>query len=306
MNYKLKLTALLVVLIGISFTTYYTFRDITLDVVKAYNHSMLTKESDVIMTAFSRRVESLERITRDWANWDDAYQFVYDQNDEFIQANLIDETLEISNLNMILFFDETGYPIFKKTVNLEGKGDTTIPAEIFSETKSNEKINIKEIVSSGVPQSGFLRTSQGTFMFAIEAVHTSNGEGPANGAILIARYINSSDLDELMQSTGYDIKFIEPTDLERFHKDVTFKALEKGIVVIEEDTQFSIYALAKDSWGNPAKILHIRHDITGQMYVDRLVNVLTAISMGYNVILSLVVAWILAPRIKKPQVLKTK
>jgi sensor domain CHASE-containing protein len=246
---------------------------------------MVQEKSDVALTAFSRRVESIEKMNVDWSQWDDSYQFVQDQNTNFIETNLIDETLQISNLNLILYFDESGYIVFKKSLSLGGLGDTTTPAEVFKHTNS-DKINIKEIIKNGEQVSGFLYTTIGTFLFAVSPVTTSDGVAPPKGAMLMARYINDSDVEELRQSTGFDLDILETSNIERFHTGVTLQALEKGPVVIEDKDNLMIYTLARDSWGHPAKIISIKHKISGIEYALSLTLLLTGISVFLSAIFS--------------------
>ena len=45
-----------------------------------------------IFHSISREVYHLERLCRDWSNWDDSYDFISSRSEDFISSNLIDET----------------------------------------------------------------------------------------------------------------------------------------------------------------------------------------------------------------------
>ncbi|MFZ5425038.1 MAG: CHASE4 domain-containing protein [Patescibacteria group bacterium] len=274
-----KVVTFLFLLAVFSTFTYFSFSKVTTKFIKDFNRSMLQSEIETVKTAFSRRTETIARLNADWSQWDDSYQFVQDLNNSYIEANLVDETFQSANLNMILFFDRNGNIVYKKARSLGGIGDTSIPAEVFNYTTNNNRINIQEIISSGKQQTGFLSTTQGTFIFAVSPIITSEGEGPAMGALMMARYFNNTDLEELKQYTGFNLDFVEHTSLGNWqHPEVTYKDIEKRDFVVEKNDVFSVYTLTKDSWGNDAKVINLQHKIVGLNYVKKLTLTLTAIS----------------------------
>ncbi len=277
--------------------TYYTFNKLSAATIKEFNRSMIKDEVETLTTAFSRRTESLSHANKDWSQWDDSYKFIQDLNDEYKQTNLNDETFQSANFNIILFFDREGFIIYKKAVSLEGMGETAIPAEIFNYTTNNNKISIQEIINTGEQKTGFLSTSLGTFLFAVSPISTSEGLGPFAGALMMGRYINDTDLEELKKSTGYDLDFFEHTSLgDRLHPNITHENLKNGDYIIDEGDSFSVYTLTKDSWGNNAQVINMQHKITGLEYGKKLAILLTAISTAFTCIFAWVVLAVFSNR----------
>ena len=54
----------------------------------------------------------------DWANWDDTYQFIEDNNTNYIETNLVPQALADLNLNLMLFVNSAGNTIIQRTFNL--------------------------------------------------------------------------------------------------------------------------------------------------------------------------------------------
>jgi sensor domain CHASE-containing protein len=266
--------------------------------LKSFNKSVAISQSKVLLSTFSRRVESIEKINMDWAHWDDAYKFVQDQNIEFKNTNLIDETLQNANLNLILFFDKSGFPVFKKSVALKGVGSDSIPSEVLTHTQDASKIDIKGDIREVKQQSGLLHTSAGTYLFSITPILTSEGKGPAMGALMMARYINSSDKEELLKSTGLEVEFIDIQNFDSNRYDgITMSQLESGLVIREKGNYNDVYVLVKDSFGNKAQILNYRYELMGLKDGANLTLYLTLVSIP----LSLLFAYLLSISLVKTQ-----
>lgn len=278
MKKKIKILFFLVFLILFSASTYAIYRVLMDWTLKNFNKSMAHEATGTVLEAFNRRLETIENLNTDWSSWDDSYQFVQDLNNAYIESNLQEESLQTANLNLILYFDETGYIVYKKAASLGGVGDTTVPGEVFNYTTVSGKINIPEIIKSGEQESGLLYTTVGTFLYSVSPILTSAGEGPATGALMMARYVNDSDVRELKKSTGYDLSLIDPTEVQRLYEGVRLEDLEKDAVIQEKNNMLSVFVLARDSWENPAKVINIRYNMVGFEDGYKLIAIMNFIS----------------------------
>lgn len=284
MNKKLKKLLLLIVILLFGAATYLLFRFMMLYTLSRFNNTVATQEAQSVLTAFSRRTESIENLNRDWSNWDDSYKFVQDLNQFYIDSNLSDGSLQSSNINLMLYFDNTGYIVYKKAASFGGVGDTTIPGEVFNYTSATNRIDIKDIIESGEQKSGFLHTASGTFVYAVSPILTSSGEGPANGALMMARYINNTDIEELRKATGLDLDIMDPSEAQRFYKIAAIEHLEKGPAILGDRSFLSVFVLAKDNWGTPANVILIRHKILG---IEEGLNLVLAMTLVSTILLAI-------------------
>ena len=51
--------------------------------------------------------DTLQALVEDWSFWDDAYEFMADNNSAFIQSNLIDATFETYRIDLVLFLNNS-------------------------------------------------------------------------------------------------------------------------------------------------------------------------------------------------------
>ena len=64
-------------------------------------------------------LDALDRLTGDWAGWDDTYQFVVDHNLEYIDSNLTEETFRKDQVSAIFIIDEAGQIVYSQAYDYE-------------------------------------------------------------------------------------------------------------------------------------------------------------------------------------------
>ena len=70
-------------------------------------------------------VTALENSTRNWAVEDDTYAFVNDGDDEYVKT--IETSFINNNLNLMLFIDSAGNPVFSEAFDLSAKKKVSLP-----------------------------------------------------------------------------------------------------------------------------------------------------------------------------------
>ncbi|MTI69253.1 MAG: diguanylate cyclase [Firmicutes bacterium] len=107
---KLILSMLLYFVIGITSLNYIT------DIVVMKSYSKLEKdnlylEGERVRNIFSDTIKRLEDLTKDWAYWDDTYEFLYNKNGDFSDRNLVVSTFKEVNMNYAIIYDDHGQAI---------------------------------------------------------------------------------------------------------------------------------------------------------------------------------------------------
>lgn len=91
----------------------------------------------------------LDYLARDWACWNDTYMFVEDGNQEFIDANLLNETFEGLKIDVMIFVNNSGSVVYAKSIDSVIGRDLQVPKDLleFAENGTlktrieNESIN---------------------------------------------------------------------------------------------------------------------------------------------------------------------
>ncbi|OGT87879.1 MAG: hypothetical protein A2286_01365 [Gammaproteobacteria bacterium RIFOXYA12_FULL_61_12] len=141
--------------------------------------------------ALSSELDALRFLAKDWAFWDDSYQFMETRDEAFLQSNLVDTTFTNLRLNLILFLDSNGAPAFAGAFDLEQKKRVALPSGLDAHIGPGGLL-----LTSGETKDtrqGFLALPGGLLMVAAAPILTSNNEGPARGALVMARFMTEAE-----------------------------------------------------------------------------------------------------------------
>lgn len=141
----------------------------------------------------------LDVTVGDWAFWDDTYRFVQNPSAEYINSNLSDSTFITNKLSIMMFINNSAEIVYSKGFDLRNKKEVDIP-ESFREMARKKTFHF-EFSSKNVSKSGFISVPEGLFLIASRPILTSNYDGPAKGALVMARKFDDTELSTLSDIT---------------------------------------------------------------------------------------------------------
>ena len=106
--------------------------------------------------------DNLQQFTTDWAVWDDSYQFILNQNEEYRKSNLVDSTFTDSNLAFIAYINRAGEIIYSRAFDLEKEEQIPIPGNILSMLQKGNKLLQPQVTDESIsglislPESNYL------------------------------------------------------------------------------------------------------------------------------------------------------
>mgnify|MGYP005835684557 CR=1 FL=1 len=253
------------------------------------NERQAIRDGNNAKALFEKRVEGLETLTEDWGYWDDSYKFIQDLNQEFIESNIKQENMLEQNINLIVYYNADGQAVFKKSASIGYIGDTTAPEEVFKFSRGNDKFQILDSIENARPHSGIFHTSSGTFLYAIHPVTDTKALQKPNGAVLMARFTNSTDENVIRTSTGKNISLFELSAASKFIDEIMIDDLiDKQIITKRNVPYINTYVLVKDSFGTPTHVIKLEQEIVGDDIRLTLVFLITGITLLNAIGVSLV------------------
>jgi signal transduction histidine kinase/ActR/RegA family two-component response regulator len=147
---------------------------------------------------FAERLRFLDVLCFDWAQWDDAYRFVEDRNQEFVRSSLQDSAFTDSETDVCLFLDRSGRVIWRWTALWDGEVPGTF-------TSSRVQGRLVEGPLKGDPVSGIFMSSLGPMFLSARPVQKSDGSGPVNGVLLMGRYLDQARIAALSDQLQMEI-----------------------------------------------------------------------------------------------------
>jgi PAS domain S-box-containing protein len=147
-------------------------------------------------------ITNIHNTASDWAEWDDTYTFVENNNTIYIESNLPDGTFEDLQLNLMLFYDMDETLVFGKMFDLSEQKAIPLNVDTLSQVRQNEylftEVGIKE---------GLILVDEVPMIVAAHSILTSLEEGPSHGTLIMGRYLDEYQLMLLSLSTGLPLSY---------------------------------------------------------------------------------------------------
>ena len=157
----------------------------------------------------SSQTENLASKAADWSNWDDSFQFVQDNNTQFIETNLVPQAFSDLKVNLMIFVNNSGSIVFGKAYNLDNL--TEIPIE---------RTAFQSVILEGLKQktidsqlSGFTKINDSIMLVVARPILKSNYEGPERGILVFGILFNEPKITELSTVVGLPIKWCLTDDV---------------------------------------------------------------------------------------------
>lgn len=212
-------------------------------------------------------IDNLHTKSSDWAVWNDSYQFVADQNQNFIDSNLTDQSVLNLQLNFIAFVDLNGRWVHKKAIDLATQKETVFPDDVMQlVTQHHLYFSSQDLEKEW---SGILMLGDQALMISIRPILKSNKTGPVRGTLFFGKYLSSAVVSEISQITHLQVNLESHTaprqasmsNWDEIHKTI----LQKNFFIHPVHSEIvQGYALVSDIFGNPALILSV--DIPRAIY----------------------------------------
>ncbi|MBN1490998.1 MAG: response regulator [Phycisphaerae bacterium] len=203
--------------------------------------------------AIHRENEHISIFCDDWSTWDEAYQFVQDGNQTFIDSNLASrEFFADVNLPLVYFVDTQGKIIWKQVLDLDTLDSldvAVLPAERFPVNH----VLLRHTTADDCI-TGTIMTRLGPLLIAAHPIVRGDGSGAIRGTLIMGRFLNDDAVRRLISQTRVAFK-VQPID--EASSDIAGKTPTSDEIGIEEldAGRLAAYATIPDIDGKPALLI---------------------------------------------------
>lgn len=226
---SLKLRAFLIIgstMLVLTGALSYLFTGVLSEEFSRIESSDLIDDVHRAQRGLDERRETLLSKAIDWGQWDDTYQFILDQNTEYLDANITFETLGAIGMSHVVFFDTTGALVTGRALDsgtesiLEIKTtdrNITSPIESFIKGKSE-------------PTSGYIQIDSQPYMVAMSPILDTTRTMASRGFFVFVMPIDNSLAEALASQTELNLHFVKNnSDLQNIpsvsgSNEITFSA----------------------------------------------------------------------------------
>jgi hypothetical protein len=221
------------------------------------------KVSERLQQSVQDRISTLDSKSGDWSNWDDAYNFVTNKNQEFINSNIQNATFVSLKINFMIFYNATGSVVFGQGYDNQNK--KTLPLPPFFLNQDSQKF----FTAGNFSQTRLgLVNIDGKIMYIVfKPILTSNGTGPSRGMLLFGRYLDAQEVKDLaaIQKNPLEYHIYSDPKLPWDFKDAKkYLTTNKGVYLLRESEKIlGTYTLFYDIYQKPVIIFEdtINRDI---------------------------------------------
>lgn len=256
---KRSLIQVISIVTGLIAVTYLISRVILLNGFIKLEERDTQKNVMVAKGVLSDKINNLDTKISDWANWDDAYKFVEDINPNFIKSNLADQALVDLKINFLIFINSAGNTVFSKGFDTDENHALPIPESLKKYLTLDSLLVKHPDINSAV--SGILMLSEGPLLVVSKPILTTEKQGPIHGALIFARYLDSTAIKGLSETAQLPItirRFNDPQlpqDL-KSQQEAFYKGKDTLVKPLN-GRKIAGYTVLKDIFNNPALILKI-------------------------------------------------
>ena len=219
----------------------------------------IQKDINRALEALQDDIEKVDYIVRNWSNWDDSYKFIQDRNEDYIKSTLNLESLQGIKQNIIAYINSSGTLVYSHAIDWENGKDMPFPDELKKHFIPNSPLLSHKSGESAV--KGLIMLKNAPLIISSRPILTSEGKGPIRGTLIMGRYLNAAEINQLSKMTHLSLQFAR-LDIDALPKDVQIAAHSLSsehpvFFNILDEESIAGYGLINDLYGKTALIVHL-------------------------------------------------
>lgn len=255
-----------------------------------------------VSEAIEHDIEHLSLICRDWAVWDDTYQYMLDQNRAFERANLAWSTFEMANLNLLGFVDCGGRFVWCQAYDWREKRQMEVP-KFCGDFFHRHGLDILAPVTAAAPDciAGLIGTERGPMMVCAHAILNTDAEGPARGLLIMGRLLDDAAVAELAEQTRIELTASElgGRPLDAGQREILGRLVTSGrtFFISQQDRHINLgHLLLTDMNGAPVMLVRARLPRLITLYGSVATRIATSLNLAAGAMV-LAVLWVALRRL---------
>ena len=145
-----------------------------------------------VRRALGEDLAYMKSIVGDYAPWDATYEFMDDQNDQFVITNFTEGTLANIRIDLMILLDNAHSQVFSRAVDTETEVEGPVADEILQALTAYSRLFKHDDNHSTT--TGLAHVPGGIMLVASHPIVKSDWSGPIRGTLVIGRYLSPSEV----------------------------------------------------------------------------------------------------------------
>lgn len=205
-----------------------------------------------VLDGIGSRLQAIERTVVDWAEWDDARQFLLEGDPAFEKRNLTFKTLENLEVSVIAYVTNGGEVRFAGEADPEGERLVPIKESLRRRLLPGSFLPARSRPHESI--TGIMLLPEGPLLLSCRPVLDSFGKGPSPGLLLMGRWLDRAETAAIGRTVHIPFS-LRPLSDQMQPRMREIERLPRGAapisVTIGADDRIYGYGLLRDISGRP-------------------------------------------------------
>ena len=183
----------------------------------------MIRNFEVIDYMIDKEEDNLQSLLVDWGQWDDTYDFIYKINQDYIESNLSEATIEDLNLKNVIYVDNNMKMVYSAESGMEKEDNQVILNKLLLNDENFNKTNTQ--------RTGLLFLKGKIYIVGTLPITSTSKQVESNGTIIMTREIDDKLLNYIEKIVPINLMFRE-TEQENFEREDnrTYINLDNGAI----------------------------------------------------------------------------
>jgi class 3 adenylate cyclase/sensor domain CHASE-containing protein len=281
-------------------------RALVLSRFESIEHELGEQDLARARNALDEQISALHAQARDYAAWDETWEFLGGERPQYADVNWVDETFAQNRIGLVVVVDTSGHEHFAQTFDLHGGAPRGALAheDLFP---SSDDVLFAHRRDGDTEIQGLAATAHGVYMVGAHAVLTSERTGPPRGTLVMGRLLDAPEIARLAETLALDVTLAppEPPFATRDLDDVRAALRAPGDTAVRpiDDDTLGGYALLPDVRGEPCAILRVTTPRTvlaqGREDADFIAGSVAGALALFGAIILVLLQWVVVRRVAR-------
>ncbi|MDL2237550.1 EAL domain-containing protein [Christensenellaceae bacterium OttesenSCG-928-K19] len=256
----ITMTTVFVCMFVVLFSIYYTSMQ---NILSEREKDNITNQAALSENVLMSSVSFLPNVTRDWSSWDYTYDYIQGDYDAFLDDYLTEYPFQLYRLDFLTiinaeggivyegFYDHTSDAFTGEHPDLATLYEKVLPLTLNS-FQDGASLDLWDTTQIGAP--GFVSHEGGIYYLSSYPIIHSDETGPATGAFIFGRVIDTDEIDFITGNEGMDFTIL-PLEQLNISEEQAQELKDTGTVVVADDNTATVYLTFPDLFGNESLVV---------------------------------------------------
>ncbi|WP_437906919.1 adenylate/guanylate cyclase domain-containing protein [Sorangium sp. So ce327] len=257
------LLAIAATLLGLSFALYGVSSRALLANSMAAEAQDTRRTVQVALNLFRQASSDFNARWTDWSQWDDAYAFVQDGNQEFVRSNLVAQLFDIARIDLAVFAGADGRPVYSTGYNHATKSWAPLPRGIEERLRIGDLLFGRDAPGSAV-RGGIVLLPDGPMLLCSQPSVGSSGRGPVAGSVTFGRFLTDAEIKRLTEPADLSLAVhrLDDPHLPDDFREARAALSDRDPILVHPlgSDRIAGYTVLNDIDGKPALLVRVDND----------------------------------------------